>query len=253
MGTTSALKRVAKIDQQKAIVDAKTAKTVTASWMDINAVEESLARMDTGILQWRSAPPVQNAMAAMVADMMNTKDTVMVSGFQPYAWMRASGTSLADILSVQLGKMLPANVVAATAEDIESAMQKNRMIIATMHVESAADWKNVRAVSAAAVKAEAPMLLMISAAVDAPKGVAVETAEDWADATVKLRDAMKSVRTSKAIKVVAVADIDAASLEMAMMEAAGVTPEDWQSMVEKNADGAEFAVNAAYQAPVKSF
>lgn len=253
MGTTSALKRVAKIDQQKAVVSADVAKTVTASWMDINAVEESLARMDTGIVQWRAAPAVQNAMAAMVADMLDTKDTVMVNGFQPYAWMRASGTPLADILSVQLGKMLPANVVAATAEDIEGAMRKNNMVVATMHVEDAAGWKDVRAVSAAAVKAEAPMLLMISAAIDAPKGVAVEMVQDWAEATVTLRDALTSVRKSKAIKVVAVSDMDAATIEMAMMEASNTTAEDWQNKVQKNADGAEVAVNAAYQAPVKSF
>lgn len=253
MGTTSALKRTTKIDQQKAIVDAKTAKTVTASWMQINAVEESLARMDTGIVQWRAAPAIQNAMAAMVADMTDEKDTIMVQGFQPYAWMRASGTSLSDILSVQLGKMLPTNVVAATADDIESVMRKNRMVIATMHVEDAAGWKDVRAVSAAAVKAEAPMMLVISAAVEAPKGVSVQMAQDWAEACVMLRDAMASVRKSKAIKVVAVADMDAATIEMDMMEASGVTAEDWQTMVQKNADGAEIAVNAAYQAPVKSF
>lgn len=253
MATNTALKRAQKTEQQIAEVDAKTAKTIAQSWMNINAVEESLARMDTGIVQWRATPAVQNAMAAMVADMVTEQDKIMVGGIQPYAWMRACGMPLSDILSVQLGKMLPQNVMGATTDDMCDAMKAGNMVVAVMHIDTAKDWQDVRTVSAAAVKAEAPAVIMISASVDAPKGVAVEMSETWADAAVNMRAAINDARKSKAIRVVAVSDMDSGTLEMAMMEAAGMSAEDWQNMVQKNADGAEIAVNAAYQAPVKSF
>jgi hypothetical protein len=47
--------------------------------------------------------------------------------------------------------------------------------------------------------------------------------------------------------------MDSASLEMAMMEAANMTPEQWAQMLQKNSDGAEKAMNQAYLAPVTSF
>lgn len=253
MVPASALKRVSKVIEETVQIDSTVAKNIAASWHAINMVEDALSRLDTGVASWRAGPAVQNAMAAIVADALRPEDKIAALGFQPYAWMRAVGTDASEILAIQLGKSLPQNVYADTAEGIAAALKAGGMQIIAIHAEDKTDWADVRAIAAAAVKAEASALIVVSAACDAPKGVAVDVLDNWTDCVRDVREAMAQVRNQGAIRIVAVADMDAASLEIAMMEAAGVTPQAWQDMVQKNADGAELALNIAYQAPVKSF
>lgn len=257
MATATALKRTSKkeIVESAKGMDAATAAKVASAWQDVAMCEDALAMLDTGVVAWRAAPPAQGAMAAMVADMIDKNDAVMCVGFQPYAWQRAFGTTVSDVLCTYLGKQLPQGVMAATAEDAATAIsaRSGQVTIVALHAENAADWKDVRAVSAAAVKAEAPVLVLISADIDAPKGVTVESYDDVMAASVAVRDAMVSVRAQGAIRVISMKDVDPASVQNAMMEISGMTADAWDATIRKNADGAELAVTTAYQAPVKSF
>ncbi|MBU6235226.1 MAG: hypothetical protein KGQ41_05230 [Alphaproteobacteria bacterium] len=250
MATNTALKRTTKTDREVVQIDADVAKTIATSWQSINAAEEALMRLDTGIVQWQVAPAAQTAMASMIADELKSGDKIMTLGFQAYPYMRAAGASVASILETQLGKTLPQNVVAATADDIIAAIKSGTRMIVAVHAETKTDWADVRAISAAAVKSETPMLMVISAAVE---GAAVETQQSWGATVRELREAVVSVRNQKAIRVVAMSDMSVAEIEQDMIEAAKIPAAEWQNILQKNADGAEIAVNAAYQAPVKSF
>jgi hypothetical protein len=249
----SALKRVLKSEQDSAQLDVKAAQKIAANWQSIVQCEDALCILETGLCAWRAAPAVQLAMAASVSDLLKPNDAVTTLGFQAYPWVRAAGVTSVDVACIQLGKALPQNVYASTADDIALSFKTGEFTLVAVHVESAAGWQDVRTITAAAVKKEAPMLMVVSAGVDAPQGVIIETMENWAEAAYELRAAMVSVREQKAIRVLAVADMDSASLEMAMMEAANMTPEQWAQMLQKNSDEAEKAMNQAYLAPVTSF
>ncbi len=230
------------------------ARTVAQSWMVTQSVDSALAQAGVGISAYRPAPAVQNAAASIVADILGNDARIITSGFQPYAWMVANGQSVADIACIHLGKKLPANVSSMTVEDIIGAFTANQTTIVALHIESSNGWNDVRTISAAAVKAETPMLMVVSTAVPAPEGVTINVANDWTAMANSLRDAVASVQKMGTIRVVAVSDnMSAAGIEVSMMEASAMSPEAWAALVAKNNDGADLAMNIAYQAPVESF
>lgn len=253
MKTNTVLKGAPKAADMVVNIDAKVAKQIAQSWQNITATEMALSALDTGVFQWRAAPAAQVAMAAMVADELAADDKILTLGFQAYPWVAAVGTPVSETLCIQLGKSLPQNVMAVTVGDMIDAMQGGKMRIVAIHAESSQAWDDVRKISSAAVKSETPMLMVVSVAGEAPKGIAVEVIESWSVAVRELREAIVSVRDQKAIRIVAMADMSAAEIETAMIEAAKIPAGEWQNVMQKNADGAEIAVNAAYQAPVKSF
>jgi len=257
MATASALSRVSKkeIIEQAPQIASNAAHQIASSWMTIAKCEDALSMLDTGVVAWRAVPAVQNAMAAIMGDILSANDVVMSVGMQAYPWAVAAGTEAAEVLSVQLGKSLPTNIYACTADDVVATMaaRKKGMTVVSMHVESLVGWNDVRNILAASVKADAAVLILISAAEAAPKGVTIDTASDWVQAASMIRDAATQVREAGAIRLIAVDDMDAASMEIAMMEAAGMTPDNWDEAVEKNRNDAARIVNAAYQAPVTSF
>lgn len=234
-------------------VDADVARKISSAWMDIVAAETHLETMGCGVAPFRVVPAAQNAMAAMVSDLLPRDVRVMCVNMQSHGWMSATHQNVTDILRTYIGKIFASNVMPLSAEDSVNAMKKGPMNIVALHVDSGADWNDVRSVSAGAVKAGVPMLMLVSAGVPAPEGVAIDRVADWASAVGKIREACEQVRDSGAIRVIAMDDIDAASIENAMMEAAGIAPAAWQESIEKNNDGAEIAANAAYQSPVESF
>lgn len=237
------------------------ARAIAHTWMDVACTEDVLATLAenrAGIIAWHAAPAVQNAVAAMASEAMGKNDAVICIGFQAYGWMQAAGYSSTDIAATYLGKKLPTTILSMTAEDTIAAVtaKKTSSIIIAMHIEDAAQWNDVRALSAAAVKSEVPMMLIVSAAVPAPEGVIIEnmsinSMDSFAEVAVAVKDATLSVREQGAICVLSFADTDAASIERAMMEAAAMTPDIWAETLQKNIDGAQIAVNSAYQAPVE--
>lgn len=253
MKSASALTRIEEQEKFDDVVAQDTARDIASAWMRILATEEMLERMGCGIVAWRAVPPAQNAMAAMVAGMIDKKARVNCVGFQSYGWMSGMGDGTEKVMRVYLGKIHPQNVILSTAEDAATMMKKGPMMIVALHAESASDWHDVRALSAAAVKSGAALLMLISAATPAPEGVAIDMYDNWNSAANAVREAAGQVRDQGAIRVIAMDDMDAAELEGAMMKAAAMSPEAWQDMLQKNNDGAETAANAAYQSPVETF
>lgn len=250
--TSSALRRLPGQEAQTVAIDESVARDVAQAWSGIAACEDALAGLETGIVAWRAAPAVQTAMAASLAGLIRADDSVMTLGFQPYAWAWAAGTGVDDILAVQLGKALPEKMTGATLEDMTAALKAGSTAIMAIHADTVAVWDDVRALAAAAVRKEAPVLILVSAAVSAP-GASVDVIGDWAQVPTALREALEIVRDKGAIRVVAVADMDVATVERAVMEGAGIAPLAWSEKLQKNADGAVRAINAAYMAPVRSF
>ncbi|MCB1537956.1 MAG: hypothetical protein H6865_01175 [Rhodospirillales bacterium] len=229
------------------------ARKIALAWMDTQSVDAALMNAGRGIALWHVAPAVQNAAAAAIADLIDADTRVITAGIQPWGWMVASGLSMADIGCVYLGKQLPRRVMHVSAEDVTQHFEKDAITIVAMHIESSSGWNDVRTISAAAVRAQTPMLMVVSTAVPAPEGVTIELASDWNVLTANLRDGMRAVRDMGTIRVVAIQDMPLGGIERTMMESAAMSPESWVAAMQKNNDGAESAMNTAYQAPVESF
>lgn len=229
------------------------ARKVALSWMDMSTMENAFIDMGGGVVSWSAAPPAQNAMAAIISDMMNDNARVFCVGFQSYGWNIASGMTMVDVMRLHIGKILPRNVASVSAEDTAAMIKKGPMNIVALHVDSDAGWQDVRVISAAAVKAEAPLLMVISAEIPAPEGVAIDVMTNMNQAASVVRDAMMSVRDQGAIRVIAMDDMTPSKIESAMMTGAMMTPQAWADAVQKNNDGAETAMNIAYRSPVEAF
>lgn len=229
------------------------ASKIALAWIDTLGTTDALIEMNAGFVPFRAVPSVQNSFAAICADLMSADMRVSCCGFQAYSWMVASGMPMTDVMRAHLGKILCANVVAMSAEDIAASMKKGPMQIVALHVENAQGWQDVRQISAAAVKAETPILLLISAEIPAPEGVVLDVVRDWNDGARMVRDAFVSVRDKGAIRLVAMDDMPSAVIEAAMIEAAGMTPQGWADAIAKNDVAVQAAMNAAYMSPVESF
>jgi len=257
MKSSNAATRHTQLDQTGDVsapqVDSAIARNIASHWMDIVACETHLEIMGRGVLPYRAVPAAQNIIASICSDLITPETTVTCVNTQSYGWMSAAGQSVTDIMRTYIGKIFADRVLSMSAEDCANTIKKGPMNIVALHVDSPADWNDVRVISAGAVKANAPMLLVISAAVPAPEGVAIDRVSELNEAAVKIREACEQVRDQGAIRVIAMDDVDVASMENTMMQAAGVNPSDWQDAIQKNNDGAERAANAAYQSPVESF
>lgn len=229
------------------------ANKIALTWIDTLAVTDALMEMNAGFVPFRAVPAVQNSFASICADMIAADMRVHCCGLQAHGWMIAGGMSMTDVMRVNLGKKFAGNVAAASAEDIASSMKKGPAQIVALHVEDASGWQDVRQVSAAAVKAEVPMLMLISASVPAPEGVALDIVRDWNDGAHMVRDAFASVRDHGAIRLVAMDDMPASVIESAMIGAAGMTPESWAGAIARNDVAAQAAMNAAYMSAVETF
>ena len=229
------------------------ANKIALAWIDSITINDALAKMGPGVTAWRAMPPAQNNFASICADMIAQDTRISCCGFQAYGWMMASGMSMVDVMRAHIGKILVQNTVSMSAEDISTQMKKGPMQIVALHVEDMNGWNDVRQISAAAVKAEAPMLMLISASVPAPEGVALDIISDWNQGAHTVRDAFASVRDHGAIRLVAMDDITPSAIDNAIMTQAGMTGEAMADAIQKNNDGAETAMNTAYQSPVESF
>jgi hypothetical protein len=231
-----------------------TARRIASSWIDAITIENAFVEMGAMAIAWRAVPPAQNVFASICSDMIEDNARISCCGFQAHGWMTAAGASMVDVMRVQLGKILPTNVIASSAEDIAANMKKGQMQIVALHIENAAGWNDVRQISAAAVKAEAAMLMMISAAVPAPEGVAIDIINDWTAIAHATRDAFAAVRDNGAIRLVAMNDdVTVSALDMAVMNAAQMNGTTFATAIAANDDNAEKAMNAAYQSAVTSF
>jgi hypothetical protein len=252
MKSNAVLARESRFEKLLPFVANDDAQKIASSWAGITAGENALAAMGYGHKPWRAAPPVQNAMAAMVADMLSVQTQVICVGFQGYGWQMASGNKLELVMCGYLGKTSVKNITSCTTDDVMAQFEKKKSspLIVAIHSESAVDWNCVRAISAAAVKSETPLLVLVSAAVPAPEGAAIEVFSDWTDAAPAIRDAAEQVLKQGAIRVVAMEDMDASGMERAMIDASAMAPEAWSEMLNTSNDNAERAANAAYRAPV---
>lgn len=230
------------------------ARRIASSWIDAITIENAFVQMGAMAIAWRAVPPAQNVFASICSDMIVENTRISCCGFQAHGWMTAAGASMVDVMRVQLGKILPTNVIASSAEDIAANMKKGQMQIVALHIENAAGWNDVRQISAAAVKAETAMLMMISAAVPAPEGVAIDIMNDWTAIAHATRDAFAAVRDNGAIRLVAMNDdVTVSAIDMAVMTAAQMNGATFATALAANDDNAEKAMNAAYQSAVTSF
>jgi len=246
-------------------MDTASAGNVADVWMNITGAETALAQMtaqQSGILAWSAAPTMQNIMAAMAGPVMEPGDRVFCAGFQSYPWAMAVNADTKNIACQYLGKISPDTVQSMTIEDIAACLTASpggAMIVVAMHIENAKGWDDVRAVSAAAVKSENAALILVSSAVAAPKGAAVETlalsvVDQWQTAAAEMQMAISQVRDHGAIRVIAcIDDVSAASAENAMIVAAGMNPSQWTAQVTESQMDAERALWAAWQAPEQTF
>jgi hypothetical protein len=258
MKSSNALSRIRTVEQDNeqtlvAPLPQDAAQKIALSWMDTATMEDALSDMGRGVITWRAVPPVQNAFAAIASEMIAQDTKIFCSGFQAYGWMLAAGQSMTDVMRTYIGKIHAQNVVSMSAEDICTQIKKGPMNIVALHVEDGNGWNDVRAISAAAVKSEAHMLMLVSAAIPAPEGVMLDVIKNWNQGASIVREAFISVRDKAAIRVVAMDDMTPSQMEDAMMTSLDMTVDAWTQAGQKNNDGAEFAANAAYQSPVETF
>lgn len=252
MKSANALMR-AEIQENNVIaLNDDSAKAIAQTWQAITSAENTLADMGYGRAgAWQVCPPAQNAFASIVSDIMPVKANIICVNFQSYSWMMASGQTLDTIMRTYLGKTVISNPVscdAAKASEIIS--QSKAPTIVALHAENAGDWQSVRNIAASATQAEKSVLMLVSAQIDAPKGAAVDSYNAWEEAAPAIRAAVSELTDQGTSHVIAMNDIDAATLEQAMMNASNINAGTWQDMMQNAKDASERFANDAYRAPV---
>lgn len=231
----------------------ESAQTIAQSWAAITAAEDVLGEMGYGRAgAWHAAPATQNAFASILAGALPARAQVICVNFQAYGWMMVSGQTLDNVMRTYLGKTTIKNPVScqpSEASDIISHT-KSPVNIVAIHAESADDWKSVRAIAASSADAKKPVLMLVSAEMAAPKGADIESFNSWAEAAPVIRAAANDVADQGVSRVIAMNDMDAATIERAVMDASGMNGAAWAEAVHVATDAAEKSATDAYRAPV---